>query len=163
MVSDVSRMLLTAWTRALKSPSAWCMRGFNGQTRLTLGSISRFSTQTSLSCLPKQQPRFWTQRTVHSAAAFRKQALDYRFFTSNASVAINPTPDAAATEATDELPVLSPPSVSIWLLASSALVFAVVVVGGVTRLTESGLSITEWKPVSGILPPSHPGGLGTGV
>lgn len=33
------------------------------------------------------------------------------------------------------------------------LVFAVIVVGGVTRLTESGLSITEWKPISGILPP----------
>ncbi|EPQ59522.1 cytochrome oxidase assembly [Gloeophyllum trabeum ATCC 11539] len=36
---------------------------------------------------------------------------------------------------------------------SSALVFAVIVVGGVTRLTESGLSITEWKPITGILPP----------
>jgi len=33
------------------------------------------------------------------------------------------------------------------------LVFGVVVVGGVTRLTESGLSITEWKPITGILPP----------
>ena len=41
----------------------------------------------------------------------------------------------------------------MWLLASSALVLAVVVVGGVTRLTESGLSITEWKPVAGVLPP----------
>jgi len=33
------------------------------------------------------------------------------------------------------------------------LVFAVIVVGGVTRLTESGLSITEWKPITGIIPP----------
>lgn len=33
------------------------------------------------------------------------------------------------------------------------LAFGVIVVGGVTRLTESGLSITEWKPVTGILPP----------
>ena len=54
------------------------------------------------------------------------------------------------------LPVLSPPSVGRWLLFSSALVFVIIVVGGVTRLTESGLSITEWRPITGILPPlSH--------
>ncbi|KAH9029695.1 cytochrome oxidase assembly protein-domain-containing protein [Lactarius pseudohatsudake] len=40
-----------------------------------------------------------------------------------------------------------------WLLLSSALVIAVIVVGGVTRLTESGLSITEWRPITGVLPP----------
>jgi cytochrome c oxidase assembly protein subunit 15 len=39
------------------------------------------------------------------------------------------------------------------LFAVAALVFAMVVVGGITRLTESGLSITEWKPVSGAVPP----------
>lgn len=38
-------------------------------------------------------------------------------------------------------------------MASSSLVLAVIVVGGVTRLTESGLSITEWNPITGILPP----------
>jgi cytochrome c oxidase assembly protein subunit 15 len=42
------------------------------------------------------------------------------------------------------------------LLIVAAMVFAMVVVGGITRLTESGLSITEWKPVSGAIPPlSH--------
>jgi heme a synthase len=40
-----------------------------------------------------------------------------------------------------------------WLFSVALLVFAMVVVGGITRLTESGLSITEWKPVSGTLPP----------
>ncbi len=40
-----------------------------------------------------------------------------------------------------------------WLLAVAALVFATVLVGGATRLTESGLSIVEWKPVTGVLPP----------
>jgi cytochrome c oxidase assembly protein subunit 15 len=39
------------------------------------------------------------------------------------------------------------------LLFVAILVFAMVVVGGITRLTESGLSITEWKPVSGAIPP----------
>ena len=41
-----------------------------------------------------------------------------------------------------------------WLLAVAALVFAMVVVGGATRLTESGLSIVDWQPVAGALPPS---------
>lgn len=40
-----------------------------------------------------------------------------------------------------------------WLLACAALVVAMVVVGGITRLTESGLSITQWNPVSGAIPP----------
>ncbi|RJF91524.1 heme A synthase [Sphingomonas cavernae] len=40
-----------------------------------------------------------------------------------------------------------------WLACVAALVFMIVVVGGVTRLTESGLSITEWKPISGTIPP----------
>jgi heme a synthase len=48
---------------------------------------------------------------------------------------------------------LRPNAIANWLLAVACLVFAMVVVGGITRLTESGLSITEWKPVSGALPP----------
>lgn len=44
---------------------------------------------------------------------------------------------------------------AIWLWAVAALVFAMVVVGGVTRLTGSGLSITEWKPIMGALPPMN--------
>jgi cytochrome c oxidase assembly protein subunit 15 len=40
-----------------------------------------------------------------------------------------------------------------WLASWAVLLFAIVLVGGATRLTESGLSITEWKPVTGILPP----------
>jgi heme a synthase len=40
-----------------------------------------------------------------------------------------------------------------WLYAVAALVLAMVLVGGATRLTESGLSITEWRPVMGALPP----------
>ncbi|KAK5452234.1 Cytochrome c oxidase assembly protein cox15 [Exophiala xenobiotica] len=43
--------------------------------------------------------------------------------------------------------------VAYWLLGSAASVFGIVVFGGLTRLTESGLSITEWKPVTGSLPP----------
>ncbi|HEY9446146.1 MAG TPA: COX15/CtaA family protein, partial [Burkholderiales bacterium] len=44
-------------------------------------------------------------------------------------------------------------TVAAWLLACCALVFAMVVVGGITRLTHSGLSIVEWQPIVGIVPP----------
>ncbi len=43
--------------------------------------------------------------------------------------------------------------VGAWLLMGCAMVFFQVIVGGVTRLTESGLSITEWKPFKGVVPP----------
>ena len=46
-------------------------------------------------------------------------------------------------------------AVAIWLVVCAVLVFAMVVVGGVTRLTGSGLSITEWKPIMGALPPMN--------
>ena len=44
-------------------------------------------------------------------------------------------------------------AIRLWLYAVAALVLAMVLVGGATRLTESGLSITEWPPVMGTLPP----------
>jgi heme a synthase len=59
-----------------------------------------------------------------------------------ASAAI-PSPDARPR----------PLALSWWLLLVAALVLAMVVVGGITRLTESGLSIVRWEPISGALPP----------
>ena len=50
-------------------------------------------------------------------------------------------------------PRARPLAISTFLLLVAGLVFAMVVVGGITRLTESGLSITEWNLVSGALPP----------
>jgi len=47
----------------------------------------------------------------------------------------------------------APLSLARWLLAVATLVVLIVAVGGITRLTESGLSITEWKPVTGAIPP----------
>src|SRR5258708_12279859 len=44
-------------------------------------------------------------------------------------------------------------AVAAWLLVCCAFVFAIVVVGGITRLTHSGLSIVEWQPIVGALPP----------
>ena len=47
----------------------------------------------------------------------------------------------------------NPLALARWLLAVAGLIVLIVVVGGIPRLTESGLSITEWKPVTGALPP----------
>jgi cytochrome c oxidase assembly protein subunit 15 len=47
--------------------------------------------------------------------------------------------------------------VAIWLFIVAAFVLAMIVVGGATRLTDSGLSITEWKPVTGAIPPMGEG------
>ncbi|HEX4846844.1 MAG TPA: COX15/CtaA family protein, partial [Novosphingobium sp.] len=47
----------------------------------------------------------------------------------------------------------NPLALARWLWSVAALVVVMIVVGGVTRLTESGLSITEWKPVTGAIPP----------
>ena len=44
-------------------------------------------------------------------------------------------------------------AVAIWLFSCCGMVFLMVFLGGITRLTESGLSIVEWKPVTGVLPP----------
>lgn len=49
--------------------------------------------------------------------------------------------------------IVSKPAVAYWLYFNAGMVFAIVVVGGLTRLTESGLSITEWNVISGMKPP----------
>ena len=46
-----------------------------------------------------------------------------------------------------------PRAVATWLLIVAAMIVGIVIVGGITRLTNSGLSITEWKPITGIIPP----------
>ena len=58
-------------------------------------------------------------------------------------------PASAVEPSSTERPQL----LASWLLAVAAMIFVMVVVGGITRLTESGLSITQWRPVTGIIPP----------
>ncbi|WP_088310451.1 COX15/CtaA family protein [Novosphingobium sp. B 225] len=50
-------------------------------------------------------------------------------------------------------PAPRPLAIARWLFMVAAMIVLIVAVGGITRLTESGVSITEWKPVSGTLPP----------
>ena len=69
----------------------------------------------------------------------------------NARVIMHGT--ATLMDAPSRTPPARPGAVGIWLLACAVLVYAMVVVGGVTRLTGSGLSMVRWHPVAGVLPP----------
>ena len=60
---------------------------------------------------------------------------------------------SASVAAARPLPAAADRQIGWWLALSAAMVFVMVVIGGVTRLTESGLSIVEWQPLSGALPP----------
>ncbi|RDB23256.1 Electron transfer protein 1, mitochondrial [Hypsizygus marmoreus] len=121
-------MLLAALSKAarLSSPTKYLL--FSSTRRLTSQLTRRPSRTFFFSTPPPPKP---TPSRILSQT---------RFFSS----APPPAPP---------LPILTPKSVGAWLMVSSTLVFAIVVVGGVTRLTESGLSITEWRPITGILPP----------
>ncbi len=69
-----------------------------------------------------------------------------------------PAPPPASKPAASK-PAAPPPgpgadkAIGVWLLACAAMVFSIVIIGGITRLTHSGLSMVEWKPLVGVLPP----------
>ncbi|KAK2745097.1 Cytochrome c oxidase assembly protein cox15 [Myotisia sp. PD_48] len=123
---------------------------------------------TCRQCLQRKPPISFTSRqwigTLHQGkpqiynnplfSAFRKQKarskIPASFFATAAQVAEN-----TATKSTSKYPNTSSKIVAYWLLGSAASVFGIVVFGGLTRLTESGLSITEWRPVTGSIPPMN--------
>ncbi|MEP3476725.1 MAG: COX15/CtaA family protein [Hyphomicrobiales bacterium] len=59
----------------------------------------------------------------------------------------------SSTNTPTEKQIKARPAIQLWLFMICALIFAMVIVGGATRLTGSGLSITEWKPIVGAIPP----------
>lgn len=63
------------------------------------------------------------------------------------------TVPTAARVDSSTVPRARPAAMGWWLICVAGLVFAMVVIGGATRLTQSGLSMTSWEPVSGIVPP----------
>jgi cytochrome c oxidase assembly protein subunit 15 len=108
-----------------------------------------------LSAAPKRL--LFAAQPAASCSAIISRIRTNAFHSTHARPASSSIPESSGPPAEQPaLPTLSGPPVAGWLLLCSTLVFAIVVVGGVTRLTESGLSITEWKPVTGIIPPlSH--------
>jgi len=117
-------------------------------------------------CLHQQAAVATTSRQIYQQAyksiqqtpflhAFRSRAARN---TRQASTTFNHRPLSAAAQAGAgkrwRFRETNSDSVAYWLLGSAASVFGIVIFGGLTRLTESGLSITEWRPVTGSLPPS---------
>src|SRR5271155_756932 len=90
------------------------------------------------------------QRGVAQRARLgQKPGLEFQESRRLVSMALSRSAPAAAQTASFEVRA----AVRFWLIAVAGLVFLMVLVGGGTRLTESGLSITQWKPVTGVIPP----------
>lgn len=111
--------------------------------------MQRFTVRHTLQTAMPHTSRTWTSKF----GAYLAQHCPRRFA---ASVHLSAADEAAARAAAAAKPWLAPPhnrSVANWLYISAACVGGVVWFGGVTRLTESGLSLVEWKPISGVRPP----------
>lgn len=120
---------------------------------------SSFARSFSLSLSLSPSPRPSLPRPAPSPSSLIRQLSSRRplrfpaapIVTSES--AIPPSTSAPPPPKGSRSPPLSTPNVARWLYCTSFLTFSIVVVGGLTRLTESGLSITEWRPVKGSLPP----------
>lgn len=130
-------------------------------------SLSSLPSITPKTLHPTSTPNAWRTYLAARTPWRRSSSLvaplqhSSNFFTSafapsSLTAPSSTIPDSPAPTIDSQLPPLSGPAVTRWLFLSASLVFAIVVVGGVTRLTESGLSIVEWRPIAGTLPPlSH--------
>ncbi|KAI9189611.1 Cytochrome c oxidase assembly protein cox15 [Blastocladiella emersonii ATCC 22665] len=116
---------------ALRSAPTTAAPATRMSTKATAAAASFSSMRAGAASRMRQFAQRWGQRA--------------RFSSGTASTAGE---SAAAVEP------LSHPIIGKWFLFSSSLVFTIVVVGGITRLTESGLSITEWNVVRGMAWPS---------
>ncbi|KAE8419090.1 cytochrome oxidase assembly protein-domain-containing protein [Aspergillus pseudocaelatus] len=105
-------------------------------------AVSPFTQNTSKLNLPASLSR-------------TKTAIPNIFKRSASDSAVASAVEEGASNAKSSFPKVSDKTVAYWLLGSAASVFGIVVFGGLTRLTESGLSITEWRPVTGSLPPMN--------
>ena len=100
---------------------------------------STFKYSTTSSTVPKTE---WTAETTLSPS------------TTTPSITTASTTSTPSKQ--QELQEPSKPIVGYWYLFCGSLVFGIVILGGVTRLTESGLSIVEWNLIKGMKPPSSP-------
>lgn len=116
--------------------------------------INTFSqTKVSRLSIVPQTRTFLPKPTLKLGNLFHN-LRHFRTYSTAASADVLATKAIPLTAKTIRPPtVISHKAVGYWLVGTSGLVFAIVVIGGLTRLTESGLSITEWKPVTGAVPP----------
>ncbi|WWC72703.1 uncharacterized protein I206_106667 [Kwoniella pini CBS 10737] len=136
--------------------SAGLSRGLWNSIRSQVSPIaSRSSTPTIAST---STLRAFSSTSIKSlrSATIRPQPFNLPYFTpSSKSTFFFPSHTFTFPRTLTTTPAIPeiPRSLPYWLYGCSALVFGIIVIGGVTRLTESGLSIVEWKPFKGIIPP----------
>jgi cytochrome c oxidase assembly protein subunit 15 len=112
--------------------------------------------------LGKPSLLFGSQVDLHAvkASSASRRVNGWGMKTATGATAVGPTPASAAEIERGFVPRLATERnvlpIAVWLLACCGMIFVMVVIGGVTRLTLSGLSITEWQPVIGIVPPLSP-------
>ncbi|OKL56296.1 Electron transfer protein 1, mitochondrial [Talaromyces atroroseus] len=122
-----------------------CLRHRSHATRL-------FSSRTTPRTPSQKSPRL--NAYLSALKVNLKPLTNLRAATLSTATAAQ-TAEQGAAAAKSHFPDVSSKAVAYWLLGSAASVFGIVIFGGLTRLTESGLSITEWKPVTGSLPPMN--------
>ena len=142
-MTSQQRFFATASVRLLSRRS--CMLPQENTSRCH--AISCLQSRRYSPCLRSQRPM--SKRT----SMLPSQSVSSHIFKSLQSLRFARSYSTSTSSATGDLPRLTAPSVSNHLFLISGLVFSIVVVGGLTRLTESGLSITEWNLVTGTLPP----------
>ncbi|KAH7629890.1 hypothetical protein SMAC4_03454 [Sordaria macrospora] len=133
----------------LSRPSVFC-------TRATF-NVSQQQNITKLATSASSILKLVSQARQTQSRNYATQKLEESPLSKLASDIAKPVPSSSSSsdksEKKSSFPETSSKSVAYWLLASAASVFGIVVFGGLTRLTESGLSITEWRPVTGSLWP----------
>lgn len=84
--------------------------------------------------------------TLSPGLVIRSTPESLSFLTMSWATATNSLTHPAARASADR-------AIAWWLIVCAVMIFLMVLIGGITRLTESGLSITEWQPIEGVLPP----------
>ncbi|KAF7586424.1 Cytochrome c oxidase assembly protein cox15 [Aspergillus hancockii] len=139
------------------------IRSFNSRVsrefftcRQCLGRTQNYATKSAFRRNFGASPFTPNTNKFNSAASFaRAKKVFSNVFMRSASGSAVADAAEGASKAKSRFPKVSDKTVAYWLLGSAASVFGIVVFGGLTRLTESGLSITEWRPVTGSLPPMN--------
>ncbi|KAF3993123.1 hypothetical protein FT663_00947 [Candidozyma haemuli var. vulneris] len=127
----------------------FCRSGFFFTKNASVLNILKSTRGSRLSIVPPKRRSFNIWRSL----GFRGYSTASSDLAANSVPKINTEPLKSAFSSKKQPPVVSSKVTGYWLIATSGLIFGIVVVGGLTRLTESGLSITEWKPVTGSIPP----------
>ena len=139
-------MLRTALRKTLCANTGLCTRSalLNGISPLRTTTATRFLHTPTSSIMWKNNLSPMTKNMLSKRVFLQRQ--QQRLMSATAETTAATTARTTGLKATK-------PVVAYWLYFNAGLIYAIVVVGGLTRLTESGLSITEWNVISGMKPP----------